>query len=243
MTDLERYIAQNLPDHLKEASPPEGFDDGEFAESRKVARDAEVKRITGVWHAQLALGWHASELLGESGSAVLKQHMDGTPVRQIARIPAGLRRDARQAVAELHRRNIKLESLAQNSLEIAAYMPDCGSPESVEELTKMAQALIRQHDSQAEREQKVEQKMPELTVFQKVRVIGGREYAVGVHRITPQEAGDLEIWLERMEGQLKGRTADSLGFHIWPPFRIDRMPMDGEQVTAAPKHAPWGPRS
>ena len=85
---------------------------------------------------------------------------------------------------------------------------------------------------------------PQIEVFQEIRAIGGKRYKRGIYFITLEEAGDLEVWLHRMNAQLAHKPPSELGFHVWPPFKIDHLLIDPVEVERPPGQARsmWGPR-
>jgi len=90
---------------------------------------------------------------------------------------------------------------------------------NVTALIEQARGLARQHDTQARAARAVADSRPTLEVLAPFRGPGGHNYPPGTHRISPEEAQELEAWASQTTHQADQHGGyESVGFPSWPVF-------------------------
>ena len=231
--EFEEYLARNVADvpaALRDGAPtPKTWPHGEEAWQAFAAKAREhlgLKPMLDFAYGVAVLGHYPDELAtGQLRPGARINMATGKVVRPpeptIPRVTEGRARDALKALAA---RNLKIDVVLQQNLELAAYGRYTSHPRGADAAISAAESAVRQHEAQRQAAAKEEAARPWLVVRFAFKGRGGRSYAVGRQRVDTARADELLEWRETMEAQAKQHGWDApSGYNPgnWPPFTIE----------------------
>ncbi len=231
--EFEEYLARNVvdvPAALREGAPtPKTWPHGEEAWQALAAKAREhlgLKPMFDFAYGVAVLGHYPDELAtGQLRPGARTNAATGKVVRPLEpTIPRATEERARDALKALAARNLMIDAVLQQNLELAAYGGYTSHPRGAEAAISAAESAVERYESTRRAAAKEEAARAILTVHRPFRAIGGKHYAPGTYRVDPAAAAELQEWRERMEAQAEQHNWDApSGFNPgnWPPLTIE----------------------
>ena len=247
--EFEEYLARNgaeVPEALAARAPtPKTWPHGEEAWQALAARAREHLGLKPVFHFAYGVAVHGhypDELAsGQLRPGARTNATTGAVVRPPEpTIPPATEDRSRDALRGLAVRNLKIDPVLQQSLELAAYGRYTSNPRGAEAAISAAESAVRQHESRRQAVAKEEAERPWLVVHFAFRGPGGRSFTVGRERVDPALGDELREWQETMEAQADQHGWDApSGFNAgnWPPFTIGDADLVSTNLPSSPPEA------
>ena len=231
--EFQQYLARlgreatSVPQALREGAPAPASWTGTAEQWEEVraqaARAYEQKPAYDFAYDIAVRGYRPSELAtGRLDPGARINAMSGAIIRPPqSTIPPATQDRTRDALRALAARNLKIDAVLQQNLELAAYGRYTSHPRGAEAAISAADSAVQRYESTRQAAAKEEAARPMLTVHRPFRAIGGKHYAPGTYRVDPAVVAELQEWRERMEAQAEQRGWDApSGFNPghWPPF-------------------------
>ena len=185
--DFARYVQEHMPAHLAADTSADG-------EGARTSWRADARRT---WLMRLAQGWRPGELLGDE--APPEVHLvDGSPKRRpFSEVSPQLEYRAAEVARELGARAIHIDVLAQATLDMALDSP----VNKVEWAIATGLDAIARYEAQRRNAAAEQQAMTLIRVTMAFRGIGGKEWAVGDYRVSPEELQELAVRQQKVEAE------------------------------------------
>ena len=222
-----------IPEELREGAPvpetwPYGRESWEvFAEAAR--EHSRLKPVHDFAYRIGLLGYFPDELAkGQLRHGAEVNVLTGRVVRHWAAYDDATMKRARELKHQLARDRAPLAPILMGDLEAIGQGREVGSEKRLRIVLEAAESALRQRQAEVQAATQEEAARPLLLVRFHFKAMG-REYQQGEYRISPEEADQLTVWMDRMLNQAAQHSWDApSGFSpdSWPPFSLEAPRLD-----------------